>query len=50
VCSCTSGPSFWQQLRDLFTTDPMVPKGYVEVRDGDGKLLSRHRIVTGEAE
>ena len=50
VCSCTAGPSFWSRLVDagLVTTDQMVPKGYIEVRDGDGKLLSRHPFKVGE--
>ena len=39
-----SEPSVPSRLRDLATTDPMVPPGYIEVRDSDGKLLSRHRI------
>lgn len=43
-------PSFVQKIAQMVTTDPMVPRGYIEVRDGDGKLLSRHKIGGLDAE
>lgn len=34
----------WKQILELAEVDPMVPKGYIEIRDADGVLLSRHKI------
>lgn len=37
-------PSFLRQLVGEAVLDPMVPKGHIEIHDGDGRLLRRQRI------
>lgn len=42
------GRDLLRRLADEAVADSMVPKGYIEVRDGDGKLLRRQWIGTDD--